>query len=144
MKYQMVCPKCRHEFTYDNGYIDKNIVRLGAEIQEITIWMARYKLLSPAEKARKKAHRDRLALDRAEKQKELSELKAIRKVCDQQIKHFEYTVFKELVKERYGEAVYKELLERVTAELAAYKASGLMLHEYSRKGGKSVTSVSKL
>lgn len=144
MKYQMVCPKCRHEFTYDNGYIDKNIVRLGAEIQEIIIWFAQYKLLSPAEKAKKKAYKDRLSLDMAEKQKELSELKAIRKVCDQQIKHYEYTVFKELVKERYGEAVYKEFLEKVTAELEAYKVSGLMLHEYSRKGGKSVTGVNKL
>lgn len=144
MKYQMVCPKCRHEFTYDNGYIDKNIVRLGAEIQEIVIWLAKYKLLSPAEKAKEKAYRDRLVLEKAEKQKDLSDLKAIRKACDQQIKHFEYTVFKELVKERYGEAVYKELLEKVTEELAAYKVSGLMLHEYSRKGGKSVTSVNKL
>lgn len=144
MKYQMTCPKCRHEFTYDNGYIDKNIVRLGAEIQEMGIWFARYNMLSPAEKAKKKAYRDRLRVEMAEKQKELSELKAIRKVCDQQIKHYEYTVFKELVKERYGEAVYKEFLEKVTEELAAYNASGLMLHEYSRKGGKSVISVNKL
>jgi hypothetical protein len=144
MKYQMTCPKCRHEFTYDNGYYDKHIVRLGAEIQEITIWLAQYKLLPPAEKTKQKAYRDRLLVEKAEKQKDLSELKAIRKVCDQQIKHYEYTVFKELVKERYGEAVYKDLLEKTTAELAAYKASGLMRREYSRRGGGSVTSINKL
>ena len=144
MKYQMTCPKCRYEFTYDNGYIDKNIERLGNEIHGMCVQLARYKLLPPAEKAKKRAWRDKTLLDKAVKAKELSELKAIRKVCDQQIKSYEHLVFKELVKERYGEATYRDLLEKTTAELAAYKASGLMRHEYSRHGGGSVTSINKL
>lgn len=144
MKYQLTCPKCRHEFAYDNGYYDKNIEKLGHELHEMSIQLAQYKLLPPAEKRRKQAWRDKLILNKAVKTKELSELKAIRKVCDQQIKSYEHLVFKELVKERYGEAVYKDLLEKTDAELAAYKASGLMRHEYSRKGGAGVTSINKL
>lgn len=144
MKYQLTCPKCRHEFTYDNGYYDKNIEKLGHELHEMSIQLAQYKLLPPAEKNRKKAWRDRLILEKAVKTKQLAELKAIRKVSDQQIKSYEHLVFKELVKERYGEAVYKDLLEKTDAELAAYRASGLMRHEYSRKGGAIITSINKI
>ena len=35
MKYQLTCPKCKHEFAYNNGYLDRNITRLGCEIQDI-------------------------------------------------------------------------------------------------------------
>ena len=144
MKYQLTCPKCRHEFAYDNGYYDKNIEKLGHELHEMSIQLAKYKLLPRAEKERQKAWRDRLILENAVKTKQLAELKAIRKVSDQQIKSYEYLVFKELVKERYGEAVYKDLLEKTDAELAAYRASGLMRHEYSRRGGAIVTSINKI
>lgn len=144
MRYQMTCPKCGHEFAYDNGYYDRNIERLRNEVHLITVQLAQYKALPLEEKNMKQAWKQRLLLRKAEAEKELSELKAIRKVCDQQIKHYEHLVFKELVKERYGEAVYKELLDEMTKELEAYKASGLMLHEYTRKGGKGVTNINKL
>ena len=90
MKYQMTCPKCHYEFTYDNGYYDKNIARLGVEINDIMRQLAEHNLLPwPEKKARTEWWlRAKKAL--AEKQKELAELKAIRKVCDQQIKFYEY------------------------------------------------------
>lgn len=143
-KYQMTCPKCKYEFTYDNGRIDAQIARLGAEIREINVWLGNYKTLPKEEKYQyaEKAARMKQAL--VVKQKDIGDLKAIRKVCDQQIKHYELLIWKELVKERFGEAIYKDLLANVIAELQAYQASGLMAHEYSRKGGKSVTSINKL
>ena len=143
-KYQMTCPKCKYEFTYDNGRIDAQIARLGAEIREIHLWLAHYKTLPAHEKRQFADKYERMKLMLAEKSKESGDLKAIRKVCDQQIQRYELLIWKELVKERFGEAVYKDLLAKVIAELQAYQASGLMAHEYSRKGGKSVTSINKL
>ena len=37
MKYQLTCPKCKYEFSYDNGYLDDNITRLGIEILSIPL-----------------------------------------------------------------------------------------------------------
>lgn len=45
MKYQMRCPECGHEFAYDNGYYDKNIARLGAEIRAINLQLAEHNML---------------------------------------------------------------------------------------------------
>ena len=79
------------------------------------------------------------------KQKELAELKALRKMYDQQIKGYEYQVFKNLVKELVGETEYKKLLKKMTAELEAYQISGMMRHEYTRSNSKSdVTSINKI
>ena len=79
------------------------------------------------------------------KQKELGELKALRKMCDQQIKAYEHQVFKDLVKVYVGEIKYKELLQQMEEELKAYTTSGMMRHEYTRSTSKSnVTSINKL
>lgn len=145
MKYQLHCPHCNHEFTYDNGYYDKNITRLGMEISSITRQLAEHKTLPWPEQKRRSDWYFRVKKQLAEKQEELAGLKAIRKVSDQQIKFAEYQIFKNLVKEQFGEKVYKELLEKVIKELEAYQISGLMLHEYSRSNAKAnVTSINKI
>ncbi len=145
MRYQMRCPECGHEFTYDNGYYDKNIARLGVEIRDLMLQLAEHKKLPWPEQKR----RTDWWLDTKKKltvrQKELAELKAVRKVCDQQIKAMEHQIFKNLVKEKFGEEVYRKLLEQAESDLEAYKISGLMRHEYTRSGSKAnATSVGKL
>lgn len=145
MKYQMRCPKCNHEFTYDNGYLDRNIAQIGMEIASLMKQLAEYKTLPRQEQKQRKKWRDRTNRLLAEKQEEIKGLKEIRKVSDQQIKRMEYQIFKNLVKEQYGEEVYHRLLDEATKELEAYKVSGLMAHEYSRAGSKSnVTGINKL
>ena len=145
MKYQVTCPKCHHEWHYDNGYYDDNITRLGIEIQDIIMQLRDHKLLPKSEQY---ARTDWwLSAKRAltQKQKELAELKAIRKIYDQQIKLYEYQTFKNLVKELVGEDEYQKLIRVMESELEAYQASGLMLHEYTRSNSKSnVTSINKI
>ena len=145
LKYQLTCPKCKHEFAYDADYYDKNIARLGMEIKEITVQLQKHKMLP---KSVQKARTDwwlRAKKVLAEKQEELAGLKAIRKVADQQIKFAEYSIFREMFKEKYGEQAYFEMIAKVHAEMEAYKVSGMMWHEYSRSNAKSsVTSINKL
>lgn len=145
MKYQLTCPKCHHEWHYDNGYLDDNITRLGIEIRDIILQLQEHKQLPKAEQyartdwwlSAKKA----LTI----KQKQLAELKALRKITDQQIKAYEHLLWKEIVKEMYGEKVYKEIIEKVKKELEAYTTSGLMRHEYTRSNSKAdVISINKL
>ena len=145
MKYQLHCPKCNHEFTYDNGYYDKNIARLGAEIQTLTRQLAEHNLLPKHEQKRRTDWWLRTKKKLAEKHEELNALKSIRKVCDQQIKHAEHHIFKRLVRERLGEKEYMELIAKADEELKAYQVSGLMLHEYTRANSKpGVTHINKL
>lgn len=145
MKYQVVCPNCHHEWHYDNGYFDDNITRLGIEIHDITLQLQKHKQLPKKEQYKKTEWW--LAAKRAltEKQKEFAELKALRKMYDQQIKAYKFQIFKNLTKELVGEVEYKNLIEKMNSELEAYELSGLMRHEYTRSNSKSnVISVNKI
>lgn len=145
MKYQIHCPICHHEWHYDNGYYDENITRLGFEIQDITLQLQKHKLLPKSEQYAKTDWWLSAKKALTEKQKDLAELKAIRKKYDQQIKAYEYQTFKNLVKELIGEAEYKKLLQKMEQELEAYQISGLMRHEYTRSNSKTdVTSINKI
>lgn len=145
MKYQLHCPKCHHEFAYDNGYYDRNIHRLGMEIQQITKQLTDFKLLPLEERKRKERWRQQMRSILQEKSAEISELKAIRKGADQQVLRAKYEIFKEIVRDRYGEQAVLEMLKEADEELEAYKVSGLMVHEYTRSNSKSnVTSINKI
>lgn len=145
MKYQLHCPKCHHEFAYDNEHMDNKIAQLGYEIRDIICQLAEHKML-PMDKQRQRTDwwlRAKRTL--AYKQKELARLKALRKANDQQINVMEYQAFKAVVKENVGEETYISWLTQANKELEAYKVSGLMRHEYTRSNAKStVTSISKL
>ena len=99
---QLRCPKCGHEFGYDNGYYDRNIERLGHEIADLNRQMANYRLLPLAEKKRRTDWRLRTKKALAEKQEQIGELRAIRKAADQQLRYAESVIFRELVKARLG------------------------------------------
>ena len=143
---QMTCPFCKQEFPYDNGRLDREISMKGQRIHEITRRLSEIKYMDKRlwSKATWK-ERKRLTLELSQLKVEIAELKAVRKACDQQINSFSYQMFKEIVKERYGETEYRAILDQVEEELKAYKISGLMRHEYTRAPGRSnVTSVNKL
>jgi hypothetical protein len=141
---QLRCPKCGHEFGYDNGYYDRNIERLGHEIADLNRQLAQHKLLPFPEQKRRTDWWLRTKKALAEKQEQLGELKAIRKAADQQLNYAHNAIFKTLVKERLGEKEYMKLIEEANTELEAYEISGQMWDGYSRAHGKSVTSINKL
>lgn len=145
MKYQVTCPNCHYEWHYDNGYYDDNITRLGIEIQDIILQLRKHKELPKSEQFARTEWWLSAKKALTEKQKQLAELKAIRKQYDQQIKAYEYQAFKNIVKEAVGEVKYKEFIAQMEKELEAYQTSGLMRHEYTRSNSKSnVTSINKI
>lgn len=145
MKYQLTCPKCHYEFKYDNDYYDSNIARLGVEIHEIERQLAEHRLLPYDEQRRRTDWWLRAKKSLAEKRKEVAELKAFRKISDQQRRRQEYHTFKRLTRELVGEEQYFKIIEEMEQELKAYDVSGLMKHEYTRANNKSnITSINKL
>lgn len=145
MKYQITCPVCHHEWHYDNGYYDDNITRLGIEIRDITLQLQKHYQLPKHEQYQRSEWYKSAKIALTEKQKDLAELKALRKQYDQQRHRYEYEKFKEIVREYVGEIKFQELIAKRDAELEAYTLSGLMRHEYTRSNSKSsVTSIDKL
>lgn len=142
---QLTCPFCKKEFPFDNGKIDKEIAELSQKVSEIQKWLSEYKLISAKKKKERKRERDVKGAELLAIQERLKELKSLRKSTDQQLSHYEYQIFKNIVKERLGNIEYRKLMMQAEEELLAYKTSGLMLHEYSRSESKSnVTSINKL
>ena len=145
MTVQLTCPFCHKEFPFDNGELDSEISKLGKKLTEAQKYFAEYKLLSANKKKEKKRERDAKVAEVAAVRERLTTLKSLRKSVDQQLNHYEFQIFKNIVKERLGNAEYQKLLMRAEEELLAYKTSGLMRPEYSRAESKSnVTSINKL
>lgn len=145
MSVQMTCPFCKQEFPFDNGELDKEISKIGQRIAEINRELACIKAMPAKARKAREGRRKVLVLENAGIMLKISELKAIRKATDQQIKYHEYALFRSIIKERYGEAEYFKILEIVQKEMQAYQISGLMRHEYTRSPHKAnVTSINKL
>lgn len=143
---QMTCPFCKREFPFDNGNLDREIARLGVRVSQLHKRLSELKLL-PKERRNSatKKERDSLINELRDREGKLAELKSYRKSADQQIKAYEYQLFKNAVKDKYGEEDYKKILYQVEEELEAYKLSGLMRHEYTKAAGKTaVTNINKL
>ena len=112
MKYQLTCPKCKYEFSYDNGYLDDNITRLGIEIQDLIIQLRNYKTLPKSEQYTKTSWCMNTKKALSIKQKQIAEFKAMRKICDQQKNKYAFQVLKNLVRETVGEEEYHKLIKK--------------------------------
>lgn len=145
MKYQLTCPKCKHEFAYDNGHVDSELAAYQARVAKIERLLTEYKLLPYSEQVRKKEYRQRLAAEKSDVCQKIQALKNFRKHANQERRRTIDSAFKKLVKEEIGEKEYVRLMEKAEAECEAYNISDMMRHEYTRSGAKSsVTSINKL
>lgn len=145
MKYQLTCPKCKHEFAYDNGHIDSEIARNAAAITSLNRQITEYRLLPADERKRKKAQEDRAKAKLAKLHERQTQLKAFRKNADQQVNQIMMKILKDFIKEELGEEAYKRVIEKAVKEMEAYNVSDMMRHEYTRSNSKAnVTSINKL
>lgn len=145
MKYQLTCPKCKHEFTYDGGEIDAKIERLKNEITLHINWLNEYKLMPKYKQNELRQTRYYKQKALGEMQADLQALKSQRKVANEHIHRSTLEIFAQLVKDEIGERRYIQLMEKAEQELEAYNISGLMWHEYTRANSKgNVTNINKL
>ena len=145
MKYQLTCPKCKHEFTYDGGEIDAKIERLKNEITRHIKWLEEYKLMPKYKQNELRQTRYYKKKSLGEMQTDLQALKSQRKVANEHIQRSTLEIFAQLVRDEIGEKRYIELKQKAEQELEAYQLSGLMRHEYTRASSKgNVTNINKL
>jgi hypothetical protein len=145
MKYQIVCPNCHHEWHYDQGYYDDEIARLGVEIQDIMTQLHAHNQLP--EYMQRQRTEWWLSAKKAltMKQTKLSELRALRKMYNEQRRKSIDEYFKQIVKEQVGEVNYVKWMEQADKEAGAYTIKDIMKTPYSRANYKEgVTSIDKL
>lgn len=145
MKYQLTCPKCKHEFAYDSGHIDSEIARLSAEVTSLIRQLSEHNLLPKDEQYRRTAWWKRTKARLAKAQEELANAKSFRKVADQQVDKIMMRILKDFIKEELGEEAYKRVIENAEKEMEAYNVADMMKHEYSKASYKTgATSINKL
>lgn len=145
MKYQLTCPKCKHEFAYDNGHIDSKIARLSAEVTSLIRQLSEHNRLPKDVQYKRTEWWKTTKVQLARAQEELAAAKAFRKVADQQVERFKNDAFKHLVREYVGDKAYIQLMKQAEEDTQAYQISGLMRHEYTRSNAKAdVISINKL
>ena len=80
-----------------------------------------------------------------DKQQQVSELRRIRKIAHDHLNRYQYQEFKRIIRERYGQKVYEEILAEAVEACEAYRVTDTMKHEYTRSNSLSdVTSINKL
>ena len=143
MKYQITCPKCKHEFAYNGGDVEAEYRRNSSEIQELHAKIAEFKLMPPA-RQKEFAHNKKLwTRNLARLAKRQAELKAAKKLVHDTTADYELRNFKSLVKDEIGEARYVELWDKARQEAQSYSIADTMKVPYSSKK-PSVTSINKI
>lgn len=143
MKYQITCPKCKHEFAYNYGAIEDEIRQNGIEIQALKEKLAEFKVWPYSKKKEYSENRKRWSLRIESLAKRNAELKAIRQMAHNTVEVYVERNFKQLVKEEIGEARYVELWDKARQEAQSYNISDMAKVPYS-SGKKPVTSINKL
>ena len=143
MKYQITCPKCKHEFAYNYGDVEAEIRRTGIEIQELKTKLAEFKTLPYSRQQELYADRKYWVRKIEGLAKRRAELKALRQRAHDTIEVYVEKNFKHYVKEELGEARYIELWDKAREDAQSYSVADTMKAPYSSKR-PSATSINKI
>lgn len=144
-KVQLVCPYCKKEFPFDNGWIDAEYHREKEMFARLSREITSLKSLPFSVQKKKEGEIKTLGLKIQDCQMRLIALKKVRKQKDFQLKVHEMYIYREIIKRELGEEKEKEILAETIKELEAYEAAEFMKRDYSRANSKkSVTSINKL
>ena len=139
-RVQITCPQCKFEFPYNKRALENRIKAVGQTIFEKRNELAKINKI-PKEKLNKEE------LKRRKKEIEyfennLMELKMKRDTLKDQEDTLVLKNLKNLIKEQYGDDVYKRLVDEALRRSAAYNTENMMkLGYYSRAGGKVISKI---
>lgn len=144
MSIQMVCPYCKKEFPYENEEVDHEIAENAIAITKIDSRLREIKG-APVFTKELRYEKTRLLQKRSEISNRQSELKAYRKQAGTMIERMQYDAFKSIIRERYGEKEFHDILNLVEESISAYSIKSTMSQGYSRSPHLSnVTNINKL
>lgn len=141
-KIQLTCPKCKYEFSFNLGDLDKQILELGKDIQSITRQLAEFKLLSKSEQKEKEFWRKQTIYALAKKKEQLNKLKIKSKSVHDEVTRINYQLLKNVIKDFYGNEEFERCINEVIERGKAYKICDTIgISNYTHSKGTIVKKV---
>lgn len=141
---QMTCPFCHMEFPYENDATDKRYQELGTRLYLVQSQLQNINKTPKKNWTKEMRKEHKQLLKQFETlSSERRELKAFRKSAEKRREEIEWGTFRQLVRERIGEAEYMKLWEKVREELQPYDIKSLARHEFTTSK-KPVITIDKL
>lgn len=142
-EFQLTCPNCKHEFKYNRGYYDREIARLSAELTSIEAQLANYKTISQPTREQRRWRKSAIVAKNI-KVKDITELKAFRKLANENLARQIDSVFNRKIKDMLGEPEYIRLREESEKIVHAYDIKDLAKTTFTSATGKGAINISKL
>ncbi len=120
-KVQLTCPKCKHEFSFNLGELDKQILELGKDIQSMSRQLAEFKTLSSEEQKKKLYWKKQVVYGLEKKKEQLKKLKIKSKAVHDEVTRMNYHLLKNVIKEFYGNDEFERCINEVIQRGKAYK-----------------------
>ena len=93
-KVQLVCPKCKYEFSFNLGDLDKQILELGRDIQSMVRQLAEFKTLPLEEQGKRLSWRRQVLYALEKKKEQLKKLKIKSKSVHDEVTRMNYQILK--------------------------------------------------
>lgn len=141
-KVQLTCPKCKHEFSFNLGDLDTQILELGRDIQSISGQLAQFKTL-PEKEQRQKLGWKRQTIFALEKKKEqMRKLKTKSKAVHDEVTRANYHLLKNVIKEFYGNEEFERCINEVIERGKGYNISETIgIDTYTHSKGTVIRKV---
>lgn len=143
-RVQLICPKCKYEFGFNLGELDKQILELGKDIQSMIKQLAEFKLLSPEEQKQKLYWRRKVIYAVEKKKEQLNKLKIKQKSVHDEVTRMNYHLLKNVIKEFYGNEEFERCINEVIERGKAYKISDTIgISNYTHSKGTIIKKASE-
>lgn len=141
-KVQLICPKCKYEFSFNLGDLDTQILELGRDIQSITRQLAEYKTLSEEEQKEKYTWKRQTIFALEKKREQLKKLKIKSKSVHDEVTRMNYQILKNIIKDFYGDDEFERCINEVIERSKAYKLNETMgISNYTHAKGTVLKKV---
>lgn len=141
-RVQLICPKCRYEFSFNLGELDTQILELGRDIQSILRQLAEFKTLSTKEQKEKIYWKKQTVFALEKKKEQLSKLKIKSKAVHDEVTRMNYHLLKNVIKDFYGNDEFEKCINEVIERGKAYKINETMgIDNYTHSKGTIIKKI---
>ena len=141
-RVQLICPKCRYEFSFNLGELDTQILELGRDIQSILRQLAEFKTLTSKEQKEKLYWKKQTVFALEKKKEQLSKLKIKSKAVHDEVTRMNYHLLKNVIKDFYGNDEFEKCINEVIERGKAYKINETMgIDNYTHSKGTIIKKI---
>lgn len=141
-RVQLICPKCRYEFSFNLGELDTQILELGRDIQSILRQLAEFKTLTSKEQKEKLYWKKQTVFALEKKKEQLSKLKIKSKAVHDEVTRMNYHLLKNVIKDFYGNDEFEKCINEVIERGKAYKINETMgIDNYTHSKGAIIKKI---